>query len=254
MESRQTRCVPDLRADAVHVWRVAIDGPTVDAADLRPDERARADRFRAERDRARFIASHAALRVILGAYAGARPEELAFEAGERGKPGLKHPAGTGIEFNLSHSGGWAVVAVARGRRVGVDVEQVRPLAERESIVVPLLLRRGMRRPGRPPRGAPTRGFLPRLDVQGGLHQGDRHGPRDGARQLLRRRRPPRAARGCGRSPATARPPRSGRSATSRWRAGYAGAVMAEGGGWELLCYDYDGAFSECPSSPPPGYS
>ncbi|HUQ81183.1 MAG TPA: 4'-phosphopantetheinyl transferase superfamily protein [Gemmatimonadaceae bacterium] len=39
----------------------------------------------------------------------------------------------GIDFNLSHSGSCALVGVARGRQVGVDVEQLRALHDLDGI-------------------------------------------------------------------------------------------------------------------------
>jgi len=52
----------------------------------------------------------------------------------KGKPGLASDCQVGspsqaIDFNLSHSGDLAVYAVARDCDVGVDVEQLRPIAE-----------------------------------------------------------------------------------------------------------------------------
>lgn len=131
-----------LAAGEVHAWRVGLGPEGRDiaprAAALSDEERARAARFRGADDRTRFVAAHAALRSILGRYAGCPPEAIAFDLGPHGKPGLAVPSGTGIAFNLSHSGGLAVVAVARGRRVGVDVEAVRPMAERDAIVARFL--------------------------------------------------------------------------------------------------------------------
>ncbi|HEY2158143.1 MAG TPA: hypothetical protein VGH33_21115, partial [Isosphaeraceae bacterium] len=120
----------------VHVWRVALDRADDMLArlgsTLSDDERARGERFRSERDRARFLVSRAALRAILSRYAGRPAAALAFLAGPHGKPSL---AGAGaIEFNLSHSGDLALVAVAAGVRVGVDVEQLREMDDRDAIV------------------------------------------------------------------------------------------------------------------------
>ncbi len=124
---------PALTARSVHTWRIALNRAPGDISGLSADERSRAARFRADADRARFVASHAALRTILGLYAGRRPEDLIFRDGPHGKPSLGEPSGTGIEFNLSHSGGLAVVAVAP-RRVGIDVEAARAVPEWEAIV------------------------------------------------------------------------------------------------------------------------
>jgi len=70
----------------------------------------------------RRAAANDALRQILAAHLpeGADVELL---TGEHGKPRL---AGGGLEFNLSHSGEIALVAVSAEHPVGIDVEKVRP--------------------------------------------------------------------------------------------------------------------------------
>ena len=111
-----------LHDDAVHVWRVELD--RVEPATLSADERARAARFARDIDRARFVASRTALRRVLGDYLGYAAELVSFRYGARGKPSLDlEPAP--LDFNLSHSRGVALVAVARARAVGVDVERHR---------------------------------------------------------------------------------------------------------------------------------
>jgi 4'-phosphopantetheinyl transferase len=123
---------PSLAVGEVHVWRVSLERPAgeVDrlAAALAPDEQARADRFRVERARREFVAARAALRGILGGYLAADPARLTFRLGPQGKPSLVD-AGPALHFNLSHSHGLALVAVTCVGEVGVDVEQVRPLAD-----------------------------------------------------------------------------------------------------------------------------
>jgi phosphopantetheinyl transferase len=86
---------PEAPEDEVHVWRLGLD----------------------------TVASRRALREILGRYLGLPADELRFETGQHGKPRLAAPEGE-LEFNLSHSGSLALVAVAR-REVGVDVERIR---------------------------------------------------------------------------------------------------------------------------------
>ena len=116
----------------VHVWRATLWSGPADLLELRsilsPDERARADRFRAAGDRARFVAARGALRRILARYTGEQPEDLRFSYAAWGKPRLEPGAGAQrIEFNVSHSGQLAVYAIAEGRRLGVDVERIVPV-------------------------------------------------------------------------------------------------------------------------------
>lgn len=92
-------------------------------------ERARADRFLREQDRDRYLASHAALRIVLATALDDRATELTFAANAHGKPELSGPWRGRLEFNLSHSGAIALIAIAPDARVGVDVEIMRPLSD-----------------------------------------------------------------------------------------------------------------------------
>ncbi len=131
------RAWPESQAQGtIDVWRIDLDdlGGIIArfGSSLSDDEQARAARFRSPRDRDRFLASHAALRAILGRYARRSASELSFVVGPHGKPSLDgRPE---VEFNLSHSGDLAIVAIAQGVRVGVDVELARPIADRDAIV------------------------------------------------------------------------------------------------------------------------
>jgi len=96
---------------------------------LDPQELARANRFLRSADRDRFIASHAALRLVVGAELGVPPDVLRFDREEGGRPFVAGPASNGFDFNLSHSGDLAVIGCVEGARIGVDVEARRPLPD-----------------------------------------------------------------------------------------------------------------------------
>ena len=121
---------PPPAENEIHLWRapldIAPDKLNGFEALLQPDESERAARFRFPHHRARYTAARGILRSILGIHLGFPPQNLRFAYGEHGKPGLAEPVGTRLEFNLSHSGDLAVYAVALGRRVGVDVERIKP--------------------------------------------------------------------------------------------------------------------------------
>ncbi len=122
--------VPLDRGD-VHVWMCDLSRQAHQraglAACLSSDEQHRAARFAFDRDRERFILSHGLLRVILSRYLAVQPGRIAFETGVYGKPAVPRGSETSlpIEFSLTHSGQHALVAVANGRAVGVDVEECR---------------------------------------------------------------------------------------------------------------------------------
>lgn len=119
---------PSLDPRDVHVWRLDLDAMIPAGLALDPflpeDERQRSRRFHFARDRERYLAGRAALRGILAGYVGRAPEMLRFVRAPLGKPALLDEP-SGLEFNLSHSDWCALVAVTRGRRVGVDVEGIR---------------------------------------------------------------------------------------------------------------------------------
>lgn len=93
-------------------------------------ERERAARFRFAEHRRRYIASHAALRALLGSRCGSAPGALRIEAGERGKPSF---AGSPWQFSLARSRNLAAFAFARERAVGVDIEAIAPIAQADEI-------------------------------------------------------------------------------------------------------------------------
>ena len=122
---------PELTDNAIHVWRASLALGSAELERLRStltdDELARAERFVFERDRNHFIAARGILRDLLGRYLRCAPRSVDFTYGPHAKPavsggGSRHP----LRFNLSHSHGLALVATAREREIGVDVELIRP--------------------------------------------------------------------------------------------------------------------------------
>jgi 4'-phosphopantetheinyl transferase len=127
-------CLPPsemaLSSAQVHVWRVSLEpdasGVEQLQRNLSADELQRAARFHFPRDRRRFIVARGALRDILGRYLGMPPSDLDFCYSSYGKPALAHaPGEEWLRFNVSHSHELALVAVTRDREVGVDLEYLR---------------------------------------------------------------------------------------------------------------------------------
>jgi 4'-phosphopantetheinyl transferase len=119
----------ELPADEVHVWRVRLDWPQncIDGLlqVLSTQERERADRFHFDTDRKRAIIGRGLARLLLGHCLNRPPDELQIEYNEFGKPALSAVHHSLLQFNVSHAGDLILVALAEGRKLGVDVEQMR---------------------------------------------------------------------------------------------------------------------------------
>lgn len=120
-----------LKPSEVHIWMARLDLRRDEADSLRStlsaEELSRAANFRFEEHRERFIAAHGILRDVLSRYIATRPKYIQFDHGPSGKPFLKDSsAKPQIRFNLSHSGGRALIAVANGLDLGIDLEEIQP--------------------------------------------------------------------------------------------------------------------------------
>ncbi len=120
-----------LSSSTIDIWPVTLTGSDAEYGRcfdwLDQQERERAARFLRRQDRERYVLAHGGLRFILGLYLGLAPARIEFSSSSTGKPTL---AGLGPEhgaltFNLSHAHGNAMVAIAQGREVGVDLEMIR---------------------------------------------------------------------------------------------------------------------------------
>ena len=129
---------PALGPGEIHVWSVDLN-PSPAAVEalghlLSADEWERARRFRFEQHRRQYVVGRGALRTLLAAYLGDRPERIAFTYGPRGKPFLETSlASSGLHFNLSNSADLALVGLVRGIEIGVDVEYLKPMPDCEEI-------------------------------------------------------------------------------------------------------------------------
>ncbi|MCE9671374.1 4'-phosphopantetheinyl transferase superfamily protein [Myxococcus stipitatus] len=124
-----TASVPlELRPDEVHVWIVEperIAAPRLLEAYLGlldDKERERQRRFRFERHQRQYLVSHALVRLTLSRYAPVDPATWAFSTNAYGRPEIQGTWGARLRFNLSHTDGMALVAVALDDELGADVE------------------------------------------------------------------------------------------------------------------------------------
>ena len=129
---------PRLAPGEVHVWRASLlaDADELAAlhAILSAEEQARAARFRYAIHRDRFIAGRGIQRRLLARYLDADAAVLRYRLAAHGKPSLDGAeAASGIRFNVTNAEDGLLVAVARGREVGVDLEPLHRAVDRDAV-------------------------------------------------------------------------------------------------------------------------
>ncbi|NIF52005.1 4'-phosphopantetheinyl transferase superfamily protein [Burkholderia sp. Ax-1724] len=121
--------VPRARAAGIEVFCLTFDfDATLDHpcfAVLSADERAKAARFQRHEDTLRHAATRVVLRRLLAERTGVAAAELRFERDAAGRPRLVPAQEPQPDFNVSHSGRHALIAIAARGRVGVDIEVAR---------------------------------------------------------------------------------------------------------------------------------
>ncbi len=114
-----------LSNDTVYLWRADLDSAAAGlhglGRSLSKEERVRAVRFHFTSDRERFVAGRGVLREILARYLNTTATGLPLRQATSGKPFLVDHGH--LRFNISHTGSTMLVAVARGREIGVDIER-----------------------------------------------------------------------------------------------------------------------------------
>lgn len=123
-----------IRAGEIHLWAISLQAGGDDyqfwLSVLSDDERRRADRYRFEDDRRRFVVARGLLRHLLEEYTGIGAARLDIATDTHGKPHLAQPHRP-LHFNLAHSLDRALIAFSRDSAVGVDFED---LGHRQRVV------------------------------------------------------------------------------------------------------------------------
>jgi 4'-phosphopantetheinyl transferase len=125
---------PTLKVQEVHLW--ALPSGTKEIVDytslLSSMEMDRARRFRFSDLSERFVLDHGRLRLLLGAYLEIDPRSLVFAENKQGKPRVSL-SDCRLRFNMSHTRGLTMIAVCLDAELGVDVEELRVIEDRDAI-------------------------------------------------------------------------------------------------------------------------
>lgn len=116
-----------LAENVIHIHSTSL---TVDSATLSQyrhllnnEELVRATRFVTPTLREHYIVAHGFLRQVLSKYLIIDPHSIEFVVNDHDKPSLASCCS--LQFNLSHSGDYAMVAVCQHHPIGVDIEKIR---------------------------------------------------------------------------------------------------------------------------------
>ncbi len=127
-----------LEVQTIHLWWIVLDVTDENLQTfislLSESEKIKADRFKFPQHQRRYQAVHGILRIILGRYLKLDPTQINFTHSDRGKPYLTDACNpVNLQFNLSHSENMALVGISRDRRIGVDLEKMRPMENAEQL-------------------------------------------------------------------------------------------------------------------------
>ena len=110
-----------LQTTRIDIWQYPLHTEFIGATSiLNEEELNRANRFHFIRHQRRFTVARAMLRCILARYLKMPPSELVFSYNKYGKPELVHDSL--LQFNLSHSGDLALLAIGKEFPLGIDLE------------------------------------------------------------------------------------------------------------------------------------
>lgn len=125
----------ELKENDVHIWSICLleykNKIDYFSSILSKDECERARSFKFFKDQRQFIMARGILRCLLSNYLQQAPETIEIVYGLWGKPSL--PEDKFLNFNVSHSGDYALYAVARSYKVGIDLEYINERLELEGM-------------------------------------------------------------------------------------------------------------------------
>lgn len=121
----------DLKPNSVHIWGWELTATPAQLENhkqlLTPKEKERLERFYFEKHQHQFAVAHGMLHSVLSRYLHIEPALICFDYQSHGKPELTSKQNPHrLQFNLSHSGDIALLAVTKEIPIGIDVEQIKP--------------------------------------------------------------------------------------------------------------------------------
>jgi 4'-phosphopantetheinyl transferase len=96
-------------------------------------EQKRANNYHQLKDSQRFIIARSSLKILVSQYLNCQAKDVCIKVGANKKPYIFSNSTVSLEYNISHSGNWIVIAFANDA-IGVDVEQIQSSFNFESLL------------------------------------------------------------------------------------------------------------------------
>ena len=127
---------PVLSNEQVHVFLFQLN--SFNCNDLLPylseDELIRASKLKIEQKKNQFVITRGLLRRLLSNCLEKEPGELTFSYQQHCKPTIDDKYNNkSIEFNVSHSGNYGLIAMTLENKVGIDIEETNPEIDFQSL-------------------------------------------------------------------------------------------------------------------------
>jgi 4'-phosphopantetheinyl transferase len=101
---------------------------------LSQDEQERADKLKVELKRKQFVITRGILRKLLSKCFGKDAKEIKISYGQHGKPFIEDKLNDkSVEFNISHSDDYGLIAITLDNKIGVDIEKLNPVIDYQSL-------------------------------------------------------------------------------------------------------------------------
>lgn len=84
-------------------------------------------KFKKSQDAKTSLISRYLLRKVVSLFVRVKPDNLVLGENKYNRPTLEYPKICGLDFNVTHSGDWIAIAVNKYGRVGIDVEEIKPI-------------------------------------------------------------------------------------------------------------------------------
>jgi 4'-phosphopantetheinyl transferase len=117
----------ELSDKQIHVFLLQLDLFNYDdfLFYLSEDESERAARLKVEEKKKQFVIVRGVLRKLLSNSLSKSSKAIKFSYGEHKKPAIEEKYNNkSVEFNISHSGNYALIAMTLTNKVGVDIEKI----------------------------------------------------------------------------------------------------------------------------------